>query len=156
VEPLLEAPRRVLAVAVESDAEMCVAEDVVHGAEPVVLSADVAPHDRMGPVPLPRDAGHHQDVVASHRADQLVRAVVGTPGTREHDLDIEESEELVGLVDQPGVGRVALRTTGARREPVSVGDLPRCERIERRVHAAAPVCEPTRQSVASQSAMLRT
>jgi hypothetical protein len=155
VELFLEPPRRVLAVAIEADAEVRVAENVVHRAEPVVGTTDVAPHDRMGSVALPRHAGHLEHAVVSHGADQLLGAVVRVLRHGEDDVDRQTPEQPVALVDQSRVGRVTRGTADARRRVVRVGDLPRRDRVEHG-YAAAPGCDAACRPATSQSAMLRT
>ena len=144
-----------LAVPVEADAEVTVAEHVVHGAEAVVRAADLAAHERMRPVAFPGDAGHLEDAVPAHRADQLLGAVVRVLGHRERDVHGQLLEEPVGLVDEPRVRGVARRTGPARRRVMGIRDVARGVRVEQ-VHAAASACALASRSPTSQSAMLRT
>ena len=85
VMALLGAPGRILAVSVEADGEVTMAEHVVHGAEPVVGAADLGSHHGMETLGLARRRGHLQDAVSPDGRDEVVRVVVGRRGHGEED-----------------------------------------------------------------------
>ena len=107
-----------------------VAEDVVHGPEPVVRPGGLAAHQRVATRALPGHGDDLEQPVVPHGADELARVGV-RPGARgERDPDPARPvrardvlEHPVGLGDETAVGGLHDRVTAVRGVEVGGGDL---------------------------------
>jgi hypothetical protein len=105
VLPVLNQPRRIFAVTVESERGPHVTEDVVNGAEPVVGPAGAALQERVTSIAFAGGDRYLEHMLGADRVDELSISAVGQEAAREGNSDRPAS----AAVRDAGEDRVGLR-----------------------------------------------